>query len=399
MKKELYALPWGTDDYLTDKQFYNRVDEITFISNLLKSTETTSPPTIMIPGFRGVGKTVLLKKIQKELDNDYLICYLDLSLSYFYQIQNLNEINLMQFFYMSWIEACEKKGFNMTLDKIKKFFKTNKFKVQEIKNFGEYPVPIPEKEIDNAELMKFVLNLPQEIYENHNNKIKGVIMIIDEFQALKDLRDGLNGFLWLFRSIIQSQKNVAYVFSGSLNSKDEIIDKMASKNGAFGGRMLTIEIHPFSKDTTKNYLNEKVPALLFDENGFERFYLCTQGIPHYINTFANILPKNVILDKKDIQNEFKNILPILADHLRCQWAVLDLNQQFILTSLINDPLKRKDIGEKISIAPNSLSRPLRKLLNSGLIENNNGKYNISDYILKAWLKHEYEKYGVFPFRV
>ncbi|GAA5819549.1 MAG: ATP-binding protein partial [Methanobrevibacter sp. CfCl-M3] len=60
----------------------------------------------------------------------------------------------------------------------------------------------------------------------------------------------------VFRSIIQNQRNVAYIFSGSLNSKNTIIERIYGKTGTFGGRMLTFPINPFTKETIKNYLNE-----------------------------------------------------------------------------------------------------------------------------------------------
>jgi len=50
------------------------------------------------------------------------------------------------------------------------------------------------------------------------------------------------------------------------------------------------------------------------------------------------------------------------------------------------------------MTPGSLSRPLNKLQNLGLTESKNGVYKISEPILKAWLKKEYEEKGVFPFR-
>jgi len=54
--------------------------------------------------------------------------------------------------------------------------------------------------------------------------------------------------------------------------------------------------------------------------------------------------------------------------------------------------------KKIDMTPGSLSRPLNKLQNLGLTESKNGVYKISEPILKAWLKKEYEEKGVFPFR-
>lgn len=113
---------------------------------------------------------------------------------------------------------------------------------------------------------------------------------MDEFQILKQLDEDVNGFLWYIRSVIQSQNNIGYIFSGSMSVKDELIADITGQKGAFGGRILSYEIKKFSFETTKNYLNEKANYLKFTENGFKRFYKCTNGIPYYINSFARLLP-------------------------------------------------------------------------------------------------------------
>ena len=347
---------------------------------------------------RGVGKTVLLKKIKKELENDYLTCYVDLSTASGYQRGKLTEIGVMEHFYESWIEACKNKKFISIFDKVSKIFKTKKIRIREIMDVGGIPVPIPESEDDYKNLSKFVLDLPQIIWKIHSGDIKGCIMIIDEFQTLKDLDNGLDAFLWFLRSVIQNQKNVAYIFSGSVNSRDSIVEQIADKNGAFGGRMLNIEIFPFSKDTVHRYLKEKLPSLILEDSGFERFYKCTNGIPFYVNTFAKLLQKDIPLDSDKVKQEFKRTLSMIAVHLINQWSRLTLQDQNIITKLIDKPLKRKEIADKLDITTGSLSAPLNKLQKLGIIESTDGLYNISDPILKAWLKKEYEEKGVFPFR-
>ncbi len=391
-------LAWGTDTELTDEQFYNRERDISLIKSLLETTSTGSSPTLMIVGIRGIGKTVLLKKIKKELENNYLVCYIDLSTTSGYQKGQLTEIGIMQHFYECWMEACQDKNFITTFKKVKKYFQTKNFGIKEIVDIGGYSLPIPKSEDDYKKLSKFVLNLPQTIYEDHLSDIKGSIMIIDEFQALKDLGDGLDSFLWFIRSVIQSQKNVAYVFSGSINSRDSIVEKIAGRNGAFGGRILNVEIHPFTEETVRNYLNEKLPSLTFEDSGFERFYKCTKGIPYYVNTFAKLLQKDIPLNEDKVREEFRRTLSMLAVHTINEWSRLTLHEQSIITTLIDKPLKRKEIAENLNITPGSLSKPLNKLQNLGLIESEKGVYSISEPILKAWLKKQYEEKGVFPFR-
>jgi predicted AAA+ superfamily ATPase len=113
-------LAWGTDSELTDEQFYNRERDIILIKSLLKTTENGSPPTIMLSGIRGVGKTVLLKKIKKELDDDYLIAYIDLSETLNYQLDKLTEIGIIQNFYQAWMKSSEDKKISTIFKKIEK---------------------------------------------------------------------------------------------------------------------------------------------------------------------------------------------------------------------------------------------------------------------------------------
>lgn len=129
---------------------------------------------------------------------------------------------------------------------------------------------------------------------------------------IKELNNHLESFLWLFRSYTQEHNNVTYVFSGSMSMQDELIPQIASNKGAFGGRMLTIQLNPFDKKTTKNYLNEKADDLIFTEESFDRFYKCTGGIPAYINIFGNLLPKNTVLTEEAVIENFdKNISTII----------------------------------------------------------------------------------------
>ena len=61
-------LAWGTNNDLNDNQFYNRAEDIKFISNLLKSSQYGTSPSILITGIRGVGKSALMKKYKKNFE-------------------------------------------------------------------------------------------------------------------------------------------------------------------------------------------------------------------------------------------------------------------------------------------------------------------------------------------
>ena len=386
-----------TDTNLTKTQFYNRIDEINLLSSLLNSTEFNSSPTILLTGIRGVGKTAIIKKIKKKFDNEYLVVDIDLSRSNAYQQKNLTRGSIIKIIYDSIIKASKEFGLRTVDKQIEKYFKTNKFKIDKMISYEHIPIPIFESEENYAKLADFVMELPQKIYEDNSDKLKGVFIFIDEIQLIKDL-DNVNKFLWYMGSFIQDQKNVAYLFCGSMSLKDSLINDLNGKEGAFGGRMLTIEIHPFSKQTTINYLKSLSRNLQLEDKAFERFYKCTRGIPYYINIFAKILPENITLTENNIIELFKDSIDFLAIHFIFMWSKLTFQEQKIIISLLDGPKRRIEIANTLEVTSGSLNRPLNRLLNFDLIEYTDDKYQITDLIFVQWLKNTYEKNGTYPFR-
>ena len=386
-----------TDTNLTETQFYNRADEINMLSSLLGSTEFNSSPTILLTGIRGVGKTALIKKIKDKFDKEYLVVDIYLSRSNAYQQKKLTRGSVIKIIYDAIIKSSKEFGLRTLDKKIEKYFKTNNFKIDKIFSYEHIPVPIFESEENYARLADFVMELPQKIYEDNSDKLKGVFIFIDEIQLIKDL-DNVDKFLWYMRSFIQNQKNVAYLFCGSMSLKDSLINDLNGKNGAFGGRMLTIEIHPFSKQTTREYIESIPRNILLDDSGFERFYKCTRGIPYYINIFAKILPENIILTENNIIALFKDSIDYLAVHFIFMWSKLTFQEQKIIISLVGNPKKRIEIANNLEVTSGSLNRPLNRLLDFDLIEYANDKYQITDPIFAYWLQNSYEKNGIYPFR-
>ena len=391
------GLPLGNDNDLDDTQFYNRVNEISFLSDNLELTKKGSTPTILLSGIRGVGKTALMKKLKKDFQDEYLVVYMDLTSMDKFKKDKLNRFCFMRLFYESIIKSCDESDI-LTIDKkIMKYFKTRNFKIDKIQSVDKIPIPIIKNEEDYTKFTSYVMDLPQQIYDDNKENIKGILIFIDEFQMLKQLDEDVNGFLWYIRSVIQSQKNIGYIFSGSMSVKDELITDIAGRQGAFGERILNYEMKIFSRETTRNYLKEKADYLNFTNDGFERFYKCTSGIPYYINSFARLLPPNEELNDEKIISEFKKSLEYLIVNLTNEWYKLNKQEQRIIAALVEKPLKRIEIANKLGVTSGAIGLSLKTLQNKILIEMNNGKYQIYDQIFKAWLKKEYEEKGDYPY--
>ena len=392
-------LAWGTNNDLNENQFYNRVEDIKFISDLLRSGQYGTSPSILLTGIRGVGKSALMKRIQKNFrDENYLVVYIDLSSSNAYQTDEFTRESLIELIYDEIIKECGESGITTVDKKIEKYIKTHDVALKEIVNIKGYPVPFLWTKKNYKKLANFVMELPQYLYDEYKEDINGVFLFFDEFQIIKELGDELTDFLWYMRSYIQKQNNVSYVFSGSMSVKDNLMEEIAGSNGAFGGRMLTIEIKPFSYETTKNYLNEKADYLKFTDDGFDQFYTCTKGIPFYINTFGNLLPRNVVLDASSVKENFIKFLHVLAMHFSNSWFRLNLQEQKILTTLLDESLNRSGIAKKLNVTSGAIGRSLNRLLDNGFIEMENNKYYMPNFVFKAWLKNEYKTKGVYPYK-
>ncbi len=392
------TLPWGTNQNLTDEEFYNRKWELDNIKTFLNTTANGNAPKILLTGIRGVGKTVFLKKIKRELNKDYLVLYLDFSKSECYQKKSLTINGLMEYFFKQLLIEAKNKNLNTLDKKIEKYFKSDNFKIRDFIQVDKFVLPVFGSETDSEKLVNFVLELPDKIYNENSNKIKGVIIFIDEFQIIKELDDYMDSFLWRLRIHIQNQKNVAYLFSGSMGLQDNLISEIASRDGVFGGRMLTFHIDPFEKDTVKSYLNEKAPYLVLSDKGFERFYHCTSGIPAYVNIFASLLPQNVELTEEIVIKNFDEKISAIISHLINLWSKLTYREQSIFISLLDAPLKRIEIADQLNVSTGSLSKNLNNLQKHGLIKFESEKYQISEPILARWLQLEFKNKGTFPYR-
>ena len=159
--------------------------------------------------------------------------------------------------------------------------------------------------------------------------------------------------------------------------------------------MLTEEFTKWSISKSKGSTN---PYILFSDDGFDRFYNCTSGIPSYVNIFASLLPVNEQLDDEAIKMYFDKKIQAISSHLINIWSRLSFREQTIIIILLEKPMRRIDIANELGISTGSLSNYLNNLQNQGLISLNKGLYEIAEPILKRWLELEFKEKGIYPYR-
>ncbi len=382
-----------------DKYFFNRKKDINMINTQLSTVKFDIPPQLLITGYRGVGKTFLLRKVLNDQNTDILTAFIDISEIMGRQKGNLTEEKILKVILSSIDETISqnKNSYNNWISKITSYIKKLELKNYDFSdNTSVLDIPIPVISDNYDKLSKFVMELPQKIVDS-SDEINGFIIVIDEFQLLKNLEKP-DAFFWLMRSYAQKQFNVGYVFTGSVSKTSDIINMINGQEGAFGGRLIQINIEPFTSDETKRYIDEKSNNLKFTEEGFKRFYACTRGIPLYINSLSSVLPNNMVCDEKII----KETLQLNIDQIAMMWIYIwgRLSQgekDFIIYLLENDGASRSTLDNELSYSKSSITRFIDSLSNQGIIEFSfDKKFVLADKMLKLWLKIKFETTGFYP---
>ena len=381
-----------------DKYFYNRTEDIKKIEYYLNSLEMGISQSLLIRGVRVVGKTFLLQKLKQDSKKNFLVSYIDISRIVGFDDTQLTAQSVL-------LELLDEMN-NTIYDKINDGKKItfllkkliNKLKIKDFsfsKGTHIAEIPIPATEDNYKKISKFVMEYPQNVVEDIDG-IDGFIIIIDEFQMLKKLENP-ESFFWLLRSYSQFQSNVSYVMSGSISQTSDAIEMLNGATGAFGGRMIQINIDPFTKKETKSYFNDRFPEITFTDDGFNRFYEYTKGIPMYINSFYNALSSHETYDEELIDYIFLNNMDqILVMWIRI-WGTLNKYEKRIICTMLNkENISWSELERKLDMSPATLTKYIKTLQDKGIIKYYGGNYNFEDLMLKTWLTHEKERTGVYP---
>ena len=381
-----------------DKYFYNRAEDIKKIEYYLNSLEIGISQSLLIRGVRGVGKTFLLQKLKQDSKENFLVSYIDIS-----RIVGIDDTQLTaQSVLLELLDEMNStiydkindgKKITFLLKKLIDKLKIKDFSFSKGTHIAEMPIPATE---DNyKKISKFVMEYPQNVVENIDG-IDGFIIIIDEFQMLKKLENP-ESFFWLLRSYSQFQSNVSYVMSGSISQTSDAIEMLNGATGAFGGRMIQINIDPFTKHETKSYFNDRFPEITFTDDGFNRFYEYTKGIPMYINSFYNALSSHETYDEELIDYIFLNNMDQILVMWSRIWGTLNKYEKRIICAMLNkDNISWSELERKLDMSPATLTKYIKTLQDKGIIKYYDGKYNFEDLMLKTWLNHEKERTGVYP---
>ena len=146
-----------------DKYFFNRVKDINMINTQLSTIKYDIPPQLLITGYRGVGKTFLLKKILKDQNDDVLTTFIDVAAIVGRQKGKITEEKVLKEILNNINDTISKnqKNYKKLINNTKKHIMNLQLKNYEFNNSEsilDFPIPVIHDNYDK--LSKFVMELP-----------------------------------------------------------------------------------------------------------------------------------------------------------------------------------------------------------------------------------------------
>ena len=365
--------------------FINRAELLEEMVAELEETESTIGYALY--GKRRIGKTSVLKEVQKRLENEDRIVTVYLS------VWDLIEGRVDEFcqkLSMDIIDAYRphtglkyktKELVRTPLAVLRKFLDNAELRIvyDEIEFFLTL-----EKDIDRNLLVEHAFNLAEKFAEETDTKC---ILLLDEFPSIIELKsDGAmvgEQILRKIRTLFEGWERTTLCISGSIRSAMNLT--VLSSTSPFYRQLVMKEIGPLKKESVKELL---LRNLEITDAGIERVYEFSAGIPFYVQFIGKMIEKNgtaTIEDIKEIEDEF---LREEGDLLfKGEFNDLSSKERLIALCIAKGRHTPKEIATIVKGKVSNVSRFLAYLEAKGYISRKEkGYYVLEDPVFGMWLE-------------
>lgn len=376
------------------KEVVNRAEEITKLVSSL--SDPSKHINYALIGPRRIGKTTILLKVKQELQRKRMITvYVDLSIYKFspYDFAQ-NVMSQITNIYAKDLGKMEKAQMVLgnllkTLTKLKKLSLTLEPAVDEKGQFSVQIRPELKETEDYRSIFLLAFDYANEVSRKSGRRI---IIIIDEFPSLIEFKrySKLEAITELFRSVLENRENVEYVVSGSrVHFMKGILGKGESP---LFGHFVILEI---------DQLSEKYAVELFmkasqcTEKEAKSAYELVGGHPYYLIMLAeNRKPqesleetyRRILTSPSGALNLYVNY--ILKEDLGSSTKEARLMR--ILQAISQGKHTASQISKHVKLKLSSLPFYLQELKRYDLIEKKEGKYSLTDKIVRDYFAAQQE---------
>jgi uncharacterized protein len=273
-------------------------------------------------------------------------------------------------------------AFGKLKENIKTLFHNIELK-QTVEEF-EFLLNFTEPKIDEFKLLEESIDFLENFALKHNKKL---IVGLDEFGDIDKL--GGDNILKLFRSKIQLQKNVSYIFSGSYES---VMSKLfVTPKSPFYRFARIVPIEMIDKHAFEPYIKDKCKSndVTLETEALNKLLDITQGHPYYTQLFIQQL---LLFSKpasnihcNDIDDLLENVLLTENSYFEKMWETISSRRENmgVVLALAN---QETSLYSSLDWKKINISRSLKKLEEQGIIKRKGKSTIFTDPLLLIWIK-------------
>ncbi|MEA1944138.1 MAG: ATP-binding protein, partial [Euryarchaeota archaeon] len=337
-------------------------------------------------GKRRIGKTSVLKEVQKRLENEDRIVTVYLS------VWDLIEGRVYEFcqkLSMDIIDAYRphtglkyktNELIGTPLALLRKFLDKAEFRIiyEEIEFFLTL-----EKDIDRNLLVEHAFNLAEKFAEETDTKC---ILLLDEFPSIIELKsdNAMVGeqILRKIRTLFESWERTTLCISGSIRSTMNLT--VLSSTSPFYRQLVIREINPLNKEAVKELL---LRNLEISEEGIEQIYKFSAGIPFYVQFIGKMLENKETVTTEDIEEIEDEFLREEGDLLfKGEFNDLSSKERLVILQIAKGCHTPKEIATIVKDKVSNVGRFLAYLEDKGYISRKEkGYYVLEDPVFGMWL--------------
>jgi len=367
--------PFEYQRIVVGKTFVDREGEIKIITKALLSREN-----MLLYSPRRLGKSSLLQELLSHIDDQRIAIYVDLW-------ECLTEAEIAEKLAAGIINAAF-----TTMEKAAAALKeviTSTRPFMTIEPDGSIGLKLEYIEKDKT--LKETLYLIEAIAEKRKKK---VIVVIDECQVITEFEG--NRIEKLFRTVIQQQRLVTYVFSGS---KQHVLKAMVNqKTRPFYRQLRPMTLGPIPIDAFTPFIKKSFSKIAhIDDTTIKEIYRFTGGNPQRTQQVCHFLFAKAQERKKPTSEQVKKVVMELCLTLDKEFedeldSIKNKRQRAILKALALDSTEKPlsaDFIKKHTLGPSSsVQTALKMLIEKGVLDEN---YHFIDPLFENWFIFKHNK--------
>ena len=372
---------------VTGEYFVDREDELHRLQTLVEGIQKGASSNSALIGLRRTGKTSILENLEVLLKpNAKLIpvitnCYGIAAKS-----------RLAKVLVDKTIESyvC-KTGDSAFLKRITKAIgqaaKSAIGRISEVK-FAEFSLKLQDKNTEEDSLLEEAL---QYIEALALEKDVFFVVMLDEFQDV--IRWG-DDTLKRIRTVVQSQKRVCYILSGSATSimRNLVYDRRSP----FYRQLVEIPIKKLDKSTATAFLKRRFACAKMEasDSVIAKIANLSDGYPDYMQRLGLelylLIGQGCMIAEDQVDKAYEDMVVSLDGEFDNYFSNFSPLEREILVALATGSIQPSEVARAVRKPIFNISKTLTKLMNYSIIEKPmKGQYRITDPVFADWLNRRF----------